>query len=85
MAQKKTTSQRSGSRGKQSGNGSRPAQRRAPERTTTPTASTGATRAARRGSGGPPDVLLDVPELRVDLIHFELDDLDAHLASRRTC
>ena len=29
---------------------------------------------------GPPDVLLDVPELRVDLIHFELDDLDAHVA-----
>ena len=29
---------------------------------------------------GPPDVLLDVPELRVDLIHFELDDLDAHIA-----
>jgi e3 binding domain len=29
---------------------------------------------------GPPDVLLDVPELKVDLIHFELDDLDAHVA-----
>jgi 2-oxoacid dehydrogenase-like protein with E3 subunit-binding domain len=29
---------------------------------------------------GPPDVLLDVPELRVDLIHIELDDLDAHVA-----
>jgi hypothetical protein len=29
---------------------------------------------------GPPDVLLDVPELQVDLIHFELDDLDAHVA-----
>jgi 2-oxoacid dehydrogenase-like protein with E3 subunit-binding domain len=29
---------------------------------------------------GPPDVLLDVPELRVDLIHFELDELDAHVA-----
>jgi hypothetical protein len=29
---------------------------------------------------GPPDVLLDVPELRVDLIHLELDDLDAHVA-----
>jgi e3 binding domain len=29
---------------------------------------------------GDPDVLLDVPELRVDLIHFELDDLDAHVA-----
>jgi e3 binding domain len=30
--------------------------------------------------GGAPDVLLDVPELKVDLIHFELDDLDAHVA-----
>src|SRR5215208_2718454 len=29
---------------------------------------------------GPPDVLLDVPELKIDLIHFELDDLDAHVA-----
>jgi hypothetical protein len=29
---------------------------------------------------GPPDVLLDVPELRVDMIHFELEDLDAHIA-----
>jgi len=29
---------------------------------------------------GAPDVLLDVPELRIDLIHFELDDLDAHVA-----
>jgi hypothetical protein len=29
---------------------------------------------------GPPDVLLDVPELKVDLIHFELDELDAHVA-----
>jgi hypothetical protein len=29
---------------------------------------------------GPPDVLLDVPELKVDYIHFELDDLDAHVA-----
>jgi hypothetical protein len=29
---------------------------------------------------GPPDVLLDVPELLIDSIHFELDDLDAHVA-----
>jgi hypothetical protein len=29
---------------------------------------------------GPPDVVLDVPELRVESIHFELDDLDAHVA-----
>jgi len=29
---------------------------------------------------GPPDVLLDVPELRVESIHLEVDDLDAHVA-----
>ena len=29
---------------------------------------------------GPPDVVLDVPELHVDLIHLEVDDLDAHVA-----
>jgi hypothetical protein len=29
---------------------------------------------------GPPDVLVDVPELKLDLIHLELDDLDAHVA-----
>jgi hypothetical protein len=27
-----------------------------------------------------PDVVLDVPEVRVDLIHLEVDDLDAHVA-----
>jgi hypothetical protein len=31
---------------------------------------------------GPPDVLLDVPELKIDSIHFELDDLDAHVAAK---
>ena len=30
--------------------------------------------------GGEPDVLLDVPVVKVDSIHFELDDLDAHVA-----
>jgi hypothetical protein len=29
---------------------------------------------------GPPDVLLDVPELRVNSIHLEVDDLNAHVA-----
>jgi hypothetical protein len=29
---------------------------------------------------GPPDVVLDVPELLIQSIHFELDDLDAHVA-----
>jgi hypothetical protein len=80
MAQnKRTTSKRSSSRG-QSGNGSSPAERaRRGDNETN--------RELRRyesreesDPGGPPDVLLDVPELRIDLIHFELDDLDAHLA-----
>jgi hypothetical protein len=37
-------------------------------------------RREERERAGPPDVLVDVPELKVDLIHFELDDLDAHVA-----
>jgi hypothetical protein len=37
-------------------------------------------RQEERERAGPPDVLLDVPELRVGLIHLELDDLDAHVA-----
>jgi pyruvate/2-oxoglutarate dehydrogenase complex dihydrolipoamide acyltransferase (E2) component len=34
----------------------------------------------RGGAGDDPDVLLDVPSLRVDSIHLEVDDLDAHVA-----
>jgi len=78
MAQKTTTSKRSGSR--RSGNGARPAQQARREQND-------ANREYRRYVGheeqdpaGPPDVLLDVPELRIDSIHFELDDLDAHVA-----
>jgi 2-oxoacid dehydrogenase-like protein with E3 subunit-binding domain len=78
MAQKTTTSKRSASRG--SGNGARPAQQARREQND-------ANREYRRYVGheeqdpaGPPDVLLDVPELRIDSIHFELDDLDAHVA-----
>ena len=80
MAQKKTTSGQSGSRRGQSGNGSRPAERA--RRSDNETAREYRRFASREESdpGGPPDVLLDVPELRIDLIHFELDDLDAHLA-----
>jgi hypothetical protein len=37
-------------------------------------------RREERERAGPPDVIVDVPELKVDLIHLELDDLDAHLA-----
>ena len=36
--------------------------------------------AAREDPGAEPDVLLDVPVVKVDSIHFELDDLDAHVA-----
>jgi hypothetical protein len=80
MAQKKTTSRRSSSRGGQSGNGSRPAERA--RRSDNESAREYRRFVSREESdpGGPPDVLLDVPELRIDLIHFELDDLDAHLA-----
>jgi hypothetical protein len=80
MAQKKTTSGQSGSRRGQSGNGSRPAERA--RRSDNESAREYRRFASREESdpGGPPDVLLDVPELRIDLIHFELDDLDAHLA-----
>ncbi len=35
---------------------------------------------AREDPGPEPDVLLDVPVVKVDSIHFELDDLDAHVA-----
>jgi hypothetical protein len=78
MAQKTTTSKRSNSR--RSGNGARPAQQSRREQND-------ANREYRRYVGheeqdpaGPADVLLDVPELRIDSIHFELDDLDAHVA-----
>ena len=37
-------------------------------------------RREERDPVGPPDVLLDVPELRVESIHLELDELDAHVA-----
>ena len=35
---------------------------------------------AREDPGAEPDVLLDVPVVKVDSIHFELDNLDAHVA-----
>src|SRR5215213_9526557 len=81
MAQKSTTSRGSSSRGKQSGNGSRPAeQARRSDNETNRQLRRYESREEGDPAGGPPDVLLDVPELRIDLIHFELDDLDAHLA-----
>ena len=76
MAQKTTTSKQ----GQQDENGARPALQARRE-------TNDANREYRAFVGheeedpaGPPDVLLDVPELRIDLIHFELDDLDAHVA-----
>jgi hypothetical protein len=36
--------------------------------------------AGREDPGAEPDVLLDVPVVKVDSIHLELDDLDAHVA-----
>jgi hypothetical protein len=80
MAEKKTTSRRSSARGKQSGNGSRPAERARRSENQSDREYRRYVSREESDPGGPPDVLLDVPELRVDLIHFELDDLDAHLA-----
>jgi 2-oxoacid dehydrogenase-like protein with E3 subunit-binding domain len=92
MAEKTTKSQRSGKRRGQSAssrkakgnaggaNGKRPALE---ARRTSNDADREYRRYIQREEqdpAGPPDVLLDVPELKVDLIHFELDDLDAHVA-----
>ena len=80
MAQKKTTSRSSRSRGKQGGNGSRPAERARRSENVSDREYRRYESREESDPGGPPDVLLDVPELRIDLIHLEVDDLDAHLA-----
>jgi hypothetical protein len=89
MAQKTTSSQRSGSRrsssNAQSRNGKgdgevRPAQKALRETTDAEREYRHYMRREEHDPAGDPDVLLDIPELRVDLIHFELDDLDAHVA-----
>jgi hypothetical protein len=80
MAQKKTPARGSNSRSRQSGNGSRPAEGARRSKNQTDREYRRYVSREESDPGGPPDVLLDVPELRVDLIHFELDDLDAHLA-----
>ena len=99
MAQRTTTSQRSGGRrgsnastgnGKGSatnrrrsskgGNGARPAEQALHHDTDSDREYRKYERLEEEDRAGPPDVLLDVPELKVDLIHFELDDLDAHVA-----
>src|SRR5829696_331690 len=68
------------SQGGQSGNGAHPAEEALHGRTMVDRQFRYEERREEEERTGPPDVLLDVPELRVDLIHFELDDLDAHVA-----
>jgi len=84
MAQQKTTkSQRSGTRRRQSsssGNGKRPALEAMRADNDADREYRAYVRREEQERAGPPDVLLDVPELKVDLIHFELDDLNAHVA-----
>jgi hypothetical protein len=95
MAQKTTKSQRSGTRsnpggssrnntkrrsGRASGNGKRPALQALRKDTDADIEYRRYVLREEEDPAGPPDVLLDVPELKVDLIHFELDDLDAHVA-----
>ena len=93
MAQKTTTSKRSGSpsrdgkgsstdrnRSSQGGNGARPALQARRETNDANREYRAYVGHEEQDPAGPPDVLLDVPELRIDLIHFELDDLDAHVA-----
>jgi e3 binding domain len=70
----------SSSNRKASGNGARPAEEALHGRTTVDREFRHYERMEEQDRTGPPDVLLDVPELKVDLIHFELDDLDAHVA-----
>jgi hypothetical protein len=89
MAQKTTKSQSSGTRRRQSssskgnaqgGNGKRPALEAMRSDTDADREYRAYVRREEQDRVGPPDVLLDVPELKVDLIHFELDDLNAHVA-----
>jgi hypothetical protein len=92
MAQKTTKSQRSGTRLRQSassrnGKGNtrtldrkRPALEARRQANDTDVEYRRYVQHEEQDPAGPPDVLLDVPELKVDSIHFELDDLDAHVA-----
>jgi hypothetical protein len=92
MAQKTTKSQRSGTRCRQSspsrngqrnarnGGGARPAIEAMRADNDADREYRAYVRREEQERVGPPDVLLDVPELKVDLIHIEVDDLDAHVA-----
>jgi e3 binding domain len=68
------------SRRTQSSNGERPAVEAMRADTDADREYRGYVRREEQDRAGPPDVLVDVPELKVDLIHLELDDLDAHVA-----
>jgi hypothetical protein len=73
-------SRQSGSRGGRGSDGDRPALEAMRADTDADREYRSYVRREEQDRAGPPDVLLDVPELKVDLIHFELDDLDAHVA-----
>ena len=62
--------------------GTAPARRATPTTARTPRQgrSSGATAKERAAAAGNPDVYLEVPDLRVDQILLEVDDLDVHLA-----
>jgi hypothetical protein len=64
----------------EAGNGAHPAQEALYGRTAADREYRHYERRDEQDRTGPPDVLLDVPELRVDRIHLEVDDLDAHVA-----
>jgi hypothetical protein len=92
MAQKRTKPQRSGARrnqnsrngnrNSQSGNGNRPALQARRQANETDVDYRRYVQLEEQDPAGPPDVMLDVPELRIDSIHFELDDLAAHVAAK---
>jgi e3 binding domain len=85
----KPTSQRSSSRrsqsgasrnGKHNGDGLRPAQQARREINEADREYRKYVHEEEKDRVGPPDVVLDVPELRIDSIRLEVDELDAHLA-----
>src|ERR671911_1935910 len=76
----RTGSSSTRSRNGQGGDPARPAQRALHSDTDSDREYRKYERREEEDRAGPPDVLFDVPELKVDLIHFELDDLDAHVA-----
>jgi e3 binding domain len=94
MAQKTTKSQRSGTRRSRSassrngkgnsrnGYGHRPALEARRQANDADVEYRRYVQLEEQDPAGPPDVMLDVPELKIDSIHFELDDLAAHVAAK---